>query len=260
MQKQRFWTKLAGVPLWLEIRWPFTIQLFENYKIVPTEVEKQQYCTLMQVAGQDPEQPLRVTDAEVQREQNYPEEMPDGFSQGYLESLAVYRKIAELLLNRDVLLFHCSALEMDGRAYLFTAHSGVGKSTHARLWRETFGSCVTMINDDKPLLRLQTDGSWWVYGTPYGGKDNLQNNISQTICGIVLLERSTENKIEPVSAKDAYPHLLAQTYHDKRQPQALLRTMDLLGSLAKLPAYRLQCNISEQAVYTAYEALKEKTK
>ena len=60
--------------------------------------------------------------------------------------------------------------------------------------------------------------------------------------------------------RDAYPRLLAQTYHDKQQPQALLRTMDLVGELASLPVYRLQCNISEEAVHVAYEALKEKTK
>ena len=259
METQRFWTKLAGVPLWLAVRWPYTSALFETYKIIPTEEEKQQYRALAAESGLAPEEPLRVTDAEIAREQDHPEELPEGFPPEYLESLAVYRKIAELLLRRDTLLFHSSAFAMDGRAYLFTALSGTGKSTHARLWRQVFGDRVTMINDDKPLLRLQPDGSWRVYGTPYGGKDDLQTNTSAKICGIVLLERGTENKIVRVSAREAYPRLLAQTYHDKQQPQALLRTMDLVGSLANQPIYRLQCNISEEAARVAYEALKEET-
>ena len=37
--------------------------------------------------------------------------------------------------------------------------NGTGKSTHARLWRETFGDRVWMINDDKPLLRIESEGA-----------------------------------------------------------------------------------------------------
>ena len=196
-----------------------------------------------------------MTPAELAAEKALQPPAAAQFPDYVIESLAMYRKIMDLMQFRDAVMFHSSALEMEGRAYLFTAHSGVGKSTHARLWRETFGSRVTMINDDKPLLRLQPDGSWRAYGTPYGGKENIQNNISQTIGGIVLLERGAENHIERVSPRDAYVGLLVQTYHNKQQPQALLHIMDLVGSLAQLPVYRLQCNISQEAVYTAYHAL-----
>lgn len=50
-----------------------------------------------------------------------------------------YRKIAEKLVQYDVMLFHGSAVAVDGIGYLFTAKSGTGKSTHTRLWREYFG-------------------------------------------------------------------------------------------------------------------------
>lgn len=247
MGLNRFWARLAGVPLWIEVRWPYTVQLFENYRIDPTAEDREQYCALLGC-----EEPLRVSDAEIQREQG---ELIM-FQEDYLESLAIYRKICEKLLPLDILLFHCSALEMDGRAYLFTAPSGTGKSTHAALWRKVFGERVRMINDDKPLLRREKDGSWRVFGTPYGGKDNLQANISQTVKGVVLLERGAENRITPVSARDAYPRLFAQTYKDTQAPEALLHTMDLVGSLAKLPVFRLECTISEQAVQVAYDMLK----
>jgi hypothetical protein len=52
----------------------------------------------------------------------------DSFSFGYLESLAIYRKIAESVLEFNTFLFHSSAIEVDGQAYLFTAPSGTGKS------------------------------------------------------------------------------------------------------------------------------------
>lgn len=254
MSSNLFWTRLADLPLWLEVRWPYTARLFEDYRIEPTAEERQQYAVLVQRAGLDPARPVGVSEAELQKERENAEAA--GQPDFYLESLALYRKLCGILLHEDVLLFHCSALELEGRAYLFTAPSGTGKSTHASLWRQVFGARVTMINDDKPLLRRQPDGSWRVYGTPYSGKENLQTNTSQTICGIVLLERAAENRIGPVTSNDAFPRLLAQTYHDAQAPAALLHTMDLVGSLAQLPVFRLGCTISEEAVHIACQALK----
>lgn len=256
MQMKSFWTKLADVPLWLTVRGDYTRGLFEKYIITPTKEEVRQYRALAQEARMEPEQPVQVTDAEIKQELAYQPDVLADFPEEVLEALAMYRKIMDLMQFRNAVMFHSSALEMDDRGYLFAAPSGTGKSTHTRLWRQVFGSRVTMINDDKPLLRLQEDGSWRVYGTPYGGKENIHNNISQKLCGIVLLERGTENRIEPVNAHDAYIKMWRQTYHNDQQPLATLHVMDLVGRLAKLPVYRLQCNISEEAVYTAYNMLK----
>ena len=86
---------------------------------------------------------------------------------------------------------------MDGQAYLFSADSGVGKSTHSRLWQQVFGDQrVTIINDDKPALRLR-DGVWYVYGTPWSGKYGLNHNLCYPLAGICFLERSKTNKIVP---------------------------------------------------------------
>ena len=76
----------------------------------------------------------------------------------YLETLAIYRKLVEGMLSYDALLFHGSAVAVDGIGYLFTATSGTGKSTHSRFWRETFGERAVMVNDDKPLLKLTVNG------------------------------------------------------------------------------------------------------
>ena len=88
---------------------------------------------------------IEVSEAEIERERNAGEEH---FSNAYLESLAVYRKLCEKMLDYDCFLFHCSAIALDGKAYLFAAPSGTGKSTHTRLWREVFGNRAVMINDD----------------------------------------------------------------------------------------------------------------
>ena len=62
------------------------------------------------------------------------------FSDEYLETLAVYRKIAEELIENKTILFHGSVVAVDGKGYLFAAKSGTGKSTHTRLWRDYCGS------------------------------------------------------------------------------------------------------------------------
>lgn len=171
----------------------------------------------------------------------------------YLESLAVYRKICEYLLFQDMLLFHCSALVFEQNAYLFTAPSGTGKSTHTRLWREYFGERVKMVNDDKPLLQVNKQGIT-VFGTPFAGKEGLQTNMSAPVKGIVVLHQSKENEIRKLTRQEAYPLLLSQTYRTSN-PTGLLRTLELVESLAELPVYSLGCTISFEAVQIAHDSL-----
>lgn len=113
------------------------------------------------------------------------------FSDKYLETLAVYRKIARKLLEFDTLLFHGSVVAVDGTGYLFTAKSGTGKSTHTRLWRQLFGSRAVMANDDKPLLKI-TDNGVIAYGTPWNGKHRLGSNISIPLRAICILGRGRD--------------------------------------------------------------------
>lgn len=194
---------------------------------------------------------ISVDDEAIARERTGGEQ----WSPGYLESLAVYRKICERLLSQDIVLFHCSALEFQHSAYLFTAPSGTGKSTHTSLWRARFGHQVRMINDDKPLLHISAD-EITVYGTPFAGKEGLQENTFAPVKGIVILHQAKENSIRRLSSKEAYPLLLNQTYRT-RDPAGLLKTLALVQRLAELPVYSLGCTISQEAVELALHALTE---
>ncbi|MBQ8845894.1 MAG: hypothetical protein IJ006_01995, partial [Lachnospiraceae bacterium] len=136
------------------------------------------------------------------------------YSDAYLETLAVYRKIAEQMLAYDTLLFHGSVIAVDGAGYLFTAKSGTGKSTHTRLWRERFGDRAVMVNDDKPLLKV-TEDSVIAYGTPWDGKHRLSTNCSVPLKAICILTRSEENRIEEILPGEAYQMLLQQTYRPR---------------------------------------------
>ncbi len=172
------------------------------------------------------------------------------FPPTYLETLAVYRALAEELPAYDRMLIHGSALALDGQAVLFTAPSGTGKSTHSRLWREQFGDRVVMINDDKPLMHIAPE-QVTVYGTPWDGKHHLSCNGSAPLKAICFLERAQENIITKLTAAEAYTLLLQQCYRPKDKEQ-MVKTMELLGILsATVGLYRLQCNMDPEAALVA---------
>ena len=89
------------------------------------------------VVSDEPLFVVSATEEDIQREREISEAE---FSEGYLESVVVYRKIAERLPYYDAVVFHGAVLAVDEKAYAFTARSGVGKTTHTRLWLERFGS------------------------------------------------------------------------------------------------------------------------
>lgn len=201
-------------------------------------------------------------DIDYEREKSMQEDENRGipvrhFPDGYLETLAIYRKIAEKILDYNTLLFHGSAIAVDGIGYLFSAKSGTGKSTHARLWREQFGERAVMINDDKPLLQI-TDNGVFACGTPWDGKHHLSSNRSVLLKAICILERSETNHIEPVAKKDAYVMMIQQSYRPVGSDamMKMLRLVDKLTDCVEL--YRLGCNMEPEAARIAYAGMNEK--
>ncbi len=161
------------------------------------------------------------------------------------------------LINFDGFMLHSSAVVLDGKAYLFSAPCGTGKSTHTSLWEEYFkdrGAYV--INDDKPAIRMEKDGTFTVYGTPWSGKTDKNQNSSAKLCGICFLERSDVNTIERLPISQAMAKLIWQTTRP-RDEETLAKLMSLLDKLlAEIPVYKMGCRIDYNAVETAYNAMK----
>lgn len=171
-----------------------------------------------------------------------------------LESLAVYRKIAEEMIERDTILFHGSAIAVDGVCYLFCANSGTGKSTHARLWRDHFGDRATMINDDKPLIQIKEEGVI-VYGTPWSGKHKLDTNTCAPLKAVCFLERGKENEICKITNQEALPELLRYSYHSS-DPIHLQKSLGLIARMSEqVSLYRLMCNIDPSACLVSYNGM-----
>lgn len=176
-------------------------------------------------------------------------------SEPYLEELAVYRKMAQALLTeRDTLLFHGSCVAVNQRAVLFTAVSGTGKSTHTRLWRELLGERCIMVNDDKPLLRME-EGAVLACGTPWNGKHDLGTNCQIPLQAICILERGLQNELVRLTAREVLPTLLQQSYQPE-DPRDMPHKLRLLDKLARNVAfYRLRCNMNIEAAQVSFQGI-----
>ena len=173
-----------------------------------------------------------------------------------LEITAIQRKLAQVFFAWDILLFHGSSVAVDGVAYLFTAKSGTGKSTHTRLWRQMLGPRAVMINDDKPFLKITRDDVE-VFGSPWNGKHRLSANISAPLQAICLLERGEHNEIVKISPREALPALLQQSSRPM-DGNLLPHYMELLDRLCRHTAfYRLRCNMELEAAKVSFEAMSE---
>ena len=161
------------------------------------------------------------------------------------------------LIDHDGFMIHSSAVVVDGKAYLFTANSGTGKSTHTSLWLKQFGDRAYILNDDKPALRLE-DGVWYAYGTPWSGKHDISRNERVPVAGIACLERGEINEIESFGGIQAIGAIMKQVNRPKAAEYRvkLMQLMDKL--ITQVPVWKLKCNMDPEAVKVSYEAMSGK--
>ncbi len=163
---------------------------------------------------------------------------------------------AERLIYLGGMVLHGSCMALDGKAVIFSAPSGTGKSTHTGLWRQLYGDRVTVINDDKPAIRFNAQGQPIAYGTPWSGKTDLNCNVSAPLHALVFLQRASDNAIRRLSATEALLYMnreLSHPYHDEQLDQTLLDTA--LRLIQSVPVFLLSCTPDERAVETVRRAL-----
>lgn len=161
----------------------------------------------------------------------------------------------EKLLQFQGMMLHASAVSAGGKAYLFSAPCGVGKSTHTALWQEHFGADkVEIINDDKPAIRL-IDDKFYVYGTPFSGKTNKNTNVKVPLKAICFIEQSKENTIRKMSAVEALMQIFNQTLRpaENDKMENLIFLVDKL--LKNVPVYKMGCNTSTDAAELSFTVM-----
>lgn len=169
------------------------------------------------------------------------------------EATEVLRQLSlRLLYDFNGIFLHGAVVLYAGKAWLFTAPPGTGKSTHIQLWKQKLGEQVQILNGDKPLLRLSGD-SITVYGSPWRGKEQLGFNGSAPLGGIYILRRSTENTVSGIDRIQALAELLGATVYpaDEAGTDKLLAFLQELTD--RIPIRLLQCRPDTGAVDAVLE-------
>ncbi|MDO4467542.1 MAG: hypothetical protein Q4C49_11165 [Bacillota bacterium] len=171
------------------------------------------------------------------------------FSAEEYETVAIQRKISNLLFFEDVIMLHGVLLAIGNDGYILTAKSGVGKTTRALKWLENIpGSYI--VNGDKPFLSIGEEVI--AYGTPWCGKEGINKNTSVTLKGVCFISRSDDYSIEELNISKAFSRLVSQVHvPDSKETIKLIQLLNTMSKSVKF--YDLQCDISDESAIKTYE-------
>ena len=226
--------EIAGITIGIDNKYDYTEKLAQLYK-----------------TDKEPMFTVKASEEDIDKEgKNF----EGRFSKGYFESLVIYRNIANELYKYDAFVFHGAVLNYDGKAYVFTAKSGVGKTTHTRLWLSQFGDKVHYLNGDKPIIRF-FDGIPYAAGTPWQGKENYGANERAPIEAIAFLSRAENNSAQKADADEAVVRLVTQMFVPK-EPVAAMHTLMLADKFLKsVRLVDLRCNMDPDAALISHAAM-----
>lgn len=150
--------------------------------------------------------------------------------------------IRQILLKHGVLFLHASQIAVGNTGILFSAPSGTGKTTQARLWHK-FRNAELLCND-----RTLTDGEN-TYGYPFDGSEPVCCGEVRRLGAIVTLEQAPENSIRRLKPREALARLMPQAVIDVWDPHSRTAAAELLLTLlTRTPVYLLRCSPDENAV------------
>ena len=171
------------------------------------------------------------------------------------EISALYRKIADLLVEENIVVFHSSSFMVNGNGFLITARSGVGKSTHSRNLKQLLGEDFIYINDDKPMLKVE-ENNVTVYGTPWNGKERISGDVSAPLRAIMFLNRGATNTYRKiVNKEEIYIKMISQIYlpREKSKREKALKVADQL--LKNVNFYEINVTKDLESAKMTYEEI-----
>jgi len=223
--------EIGGLKTWMEPqRDPLKTQA-ERYRIVGNESD----CQIRAVYGEEEWEGIF---AQYKR-------YPVG-SVEYLKTGSLFYTKA---LSYGCFYLHSSAVVLDGFAYLFSAPSGTGKSTHARLWNKL--AKAEYINDDQPYYKMGEQIV--VYPSPWSGKHKRYSTSSAPLKAFIVIKQAKQNKIYKVDKKSALSYLYKQiVQHD--EDELRIKMLEYMQKIVEqIPFYLLECDVSSLAFITCFE-------
>lgn len=229
--------KLFDLYYWIDCNYDFSKERLEPYRTDDNE---------------KPTETIKIAKEEIDHELVH----DTAHDEAYHEFVCIFRHITASILKYDGLFVHSAVISMDNDGYMFSGRSGVGKSTHINEWVKHFGKDrVTVINGDKPIIRFFDDGVY-AYGNPWHGVEGWSHNSKVKLKSVCFIKQSTENRIRKLKSPEILKELINQTVIPI-DIENKLKYFELLDKFVKLlDFYELECDISKDAVITAYNTMR----
>lgn len=150
---------------------------------------------------------------------------------------------------------HSASFLYRDRAWLFSAVSGTGKSTHTNLWKRIYD--VELLNGDLNLLGLK-DGKPVVYGLPWCGTSGISTTETTLLGGIIFLRQAPMDTTESLSA-DAIQLMLSQRLISPAWTrEMLLGNLSFCGQITDhIISFLLRCTMNPEAARVCKAAIDE---
>ena len=151
-----------------------------------------------------------------------------------------------LVLDAGGVVFHASYILYQGKAILFTAPSGTGKSTQADLWKDLRGARI--INGDRAVIRV-VDGQTVACGIPFAGSSEYCDNVTAPLAAIVYLSQAPQTTISRLSGFRAFRRVwegCSVNTWDRTDVEKATGIVETI--IRRVPVYYLPCTPDESAV------------
>lgn len=141
--------------------------------------------------------------------------------------------------KHNMVALHSASILYQGKAWLFSGRSGMGKSTHTCLWKSLYE--VSLLNGDLNLISL-SEKDIKIHGIPWCGTSAISNTETHPLGGVILLSRSATDFIEELTP-DQKALLLSQRFVSPVwTKEQFLTTLDIAGQIAaRIPVCKLHC-------------------
>ncbi len=160
-----------------------------------------------------------------------------------------------LIVAGEGFLLHSSFIEYEGKAILFTAPSGTGKSTQAALWEHLRGARV--INGDRSVVRREAHG-FEAHGVPFCGSSGISEPARLPLAAIVVLSQAPRTEIRPLSGARAFRAVWEGcSLHTWNSEDVARCSETVADAIARVPVYHLACTPDESAVLALEETLRK---
>lgn len=150
------------------------------------------------------------------------------------------------ILNKGGILFHGVVMDWLGFGIIVCAHSGVGKTTHTRMWRDNENAVI--LNGDRALC-CKEDNRWYTYGAPWSGSSGENKNCRVALRAIVILEQAVTNQVIALTPLQGAMELMQLTFAPQWEEDLINCSLNSIDSISQsIPLYKLKCRPDLEAV------------